>query len=119
MHLRLSACVSERVFARRFSDTGAHWANKEISWAEEKAVINGYPDGSFMPENTITRAEALKTVAAMYNIKGENRNFSDVSENEWYYKYITEASEIMPPVQRRTFPSGQEELLRARTRCTA
>lgn len=93
-----AACVSTCVCAE-FSDTGAHWANKEISWAEEKAVINGYPDGSFMPENTITRAEALKTVAAMYNIKGENKSFSDVSENEWYYKYITEASEIMPPVQ--------------------
>ncbi len=40
-----------------FSDTNGHQAEEAINWATERGLINGYPDGTFRPNNTITRAE--------------------------------------------------------------
>ena len=41
------------------SDT--HWAGKQIAYLQEE--IKGYPDGTFRPENTVTRAEFLTLFA--------------------------------------------------------
>ncbi len=40
-----------------FKDTNGHWAEKEIDKAVNSGILNGYPDGTFKPDNTITRAE--------------------------------------------------------------
>ena len=46
-----------------FSDVSAnHWASGYINVAEMKGVVNGYPDGTFKPEASITYAEALKMI---------------------------------------------------------
>jgi uncharacterized protein YkwD len=49
-----------------FADTVSHWAAQQgyIQAAVRAGAIIGYPDGTFRPQNNITRAEALKTVAA-------------------------------------------------------
>lgn len=41
-----------------FTDTENHWAMTEIGRLAKKGMVNGYPDGSFRPDNPITRAEA-------------------------------------------------------------
>ena len=39
-----------------FTDTDGHWATAAITkWSEEYSIINGYEDGSFRPDNSITR----------------------------------------------------------------
>ena len=43
----------------RFTDMGSHWADVTIGKLIELGVINGYGDGTFKPDNTITRAEFL------------------------------------------------------------
>jgi len=67
-----------------------HWAYTFISSAAAANIIEGYPDGTFRPEESITRAEMTKLLAAMvektYN--GEV-NFSDVSKNHWAEEEIT------------------------------
>jgi hypothetical protein len=60
----------------------------------EKGIISGYPDGSFQPERTINRAEALKII--FETIEGQleeatNSGFPDVPESEWFAKYVTTA----------------------------
>lgn len=40
-----------------FKDTKEHWARKEIEKAVNNNILNGYPDGTFKPEQTVTRAE--------------------------------------------------------------
>ncbi len=48
-----------------FSDVPAgHWAETYINELTSNGVINGYPDGTFGPEGTITRAEFIKLVIA-------------------------------------------------------
>jgi len=59
-----------------------------ISYLSENNIINGYPDGTFKPGNTINRAEFMKIVigATDTNIYGDNC-FPDV-KNEWFASYI-------------------------------
>jgi len=49
----------------KFSDVPAdHWAAGYINVAVDVGVINGYPDGTFKPENQVTFAEAIKMIVA-------------------------------------------------------
>ncbi len=68
-----------------------------IEYLYNKGVISGYPDGSFKPDQTINRAEALKMVMLATDKAGETEqqiDFPDVSEEDWFYEYVTKAVEI-------------------------
>lgn len=61
--------------------------------SEHKAYIFGYADGTFRPDNNMSRAEATAIFARLISEKkGEKisgkSNFNDVSKNEWYSDYI-------------------------------
>ncbi|WP_342514308.1 S-layer homology domain-containing protein [Sporosarcina sp. FSL K6-1522] len=45
-----------------FTDVGNNWAKEFIEKAAQTGVIKGYPDGTFRPNNTITRAQAASIV---------------------------------------------------------
>lgn len=54
------------VFAESdFSDINGHWAESEIEKAYSTGIINGDGDGTFRPDDTITRAEYVKMFTAM------------------------------------------------------
>jgi murein DD-endopeptidase MepM/ murein hydrolase activator NlpD len=75
-----------------FSDVPASHSNsKAISFLAEKGVINGYPDGTFKPDATVTRAEALKFVieGIRAGMEISDLPFKDVKSNDWYYKYVS------------------------------
>ncbi len=67
-----------------------YWGYESIQSLFEKGVINGYKDGSFKPENSITRAEFAKILCLAFSIneKDESISFDDVSEDKWYFEYI-------------------------------
>ena len=44
------------VFASQFADANNNWAANHIDWAISQGIVQGYPDGTFRPTNTITRA---------------------------------------------------------------
>ena len=46
------------------SDIQGHWAQKEIEEAIDRGWVNGYPDDTFRPEKTISRAEFTKMLLA-------------------------------------------------------
>lgn len=53
------------VFALTFTDVPEdYWAISYITDLTEKGVVNGYPNGTFEPEGTISRGEFLKLVIA-------------------------------------------------------
>lgn len=62
-----------------------------------KAYISGYEDGTFRPDNTITRAEVAAIIARCSSDFDENKtyssNFTDVSGDEWYANYVGYATE--------------------------
>lgn len=47
----------------QFSDTKGHWAAKEITAAAKSGLIQGFPDGTFRPEQSITQEQFLSLVA--------------------------------------------------------
>ena len=85
--------LSQTAFAS-FSDVSQDFhLYQSINWLEKQGVVVGYSDGTFRPENDVTRAEFLKM---LYETTGmENHNptlpFPDVPLDIWYTKYIKEA----------------------------
>ncbi len=82
-----------------FSDLAGHWAEPYIASAVEKGWVNGYPDGSFKPEQYITRAEfatlvnnVLERHVHKEDILKEARYFPDLEEDEWYYEAMSVAT---------------------------
>jgi uncharacterized secreted protein with C-terminal beta-propeller domain len=77
-----------------FNDVAGDYINATaIDYLKTAGVISGYPDGSYMPQNEINRAEFTKiVVGAIYtDVKGSNC-FPDVKE-DWYAPYVCTAKE--------------------------
>lgn len=78
-----------------FSDIKDHWAQKDIEQLATLKLLSGYPDGTFRPDYTVTRAEFA---AMLFNVfeyadleptAGSQVNFSDVSRDDWYYDCVS------------------------------
>jgi len=82
------------VFAESFNDIGGHWAEKEIVSAQEKGIVNGDGTGNFRPNDTVTRAEFVKMLAAMVVPKLGAEDVPDdyKTEENWYSKYYNFAT---------------------------
>lgn len=78
------------------SDVRNHWAYSEVFYLLSLKAINGYPDGTFKPNNNITREEFVKVITLAIGIQESNlatNIFTDVAENRWSNKIITSAIE--------------------------
>ena len=84
-----------------FSDIASHWAKDEISAAANNGWINGYTDGTFRPNNKITRAEAMTLVnrvlkrlpETVEDLHNDMIKWSDNSDTSaWYYLAVQEAT---------------------------
>lgn len=76
-----------------FSDVSeSHWAKEPIRALSAAGYINGYTDGSFGPDNKITRAEFVTIINNVKaNTKISSKTFSDLSADAWYYNAINSA----------------------------
>ena len=71
------------------TDIRGHWAETTITKWINEGRINGYPDGSFKPEDNISRAEFVVLVNKAFGYtSGASISFSDVSSNDWYYNEV-------------------------------
>jgi len=80
--------------ATALSDISGHWAEKSINALLDKNYVSGYPDGTFKPDNAVTRAEFLKILTSVLNIPpatGGTSQFSDVTPEDWFFGYIVAA----------------------------
>ena len=83
----------------KFSDIAGHWAAKAIDEAYIKGIIKGYSDGTFRPDQAVTRAEAMKIVNGILGrpidtcvlIEGI-KLWPDVASEAWYYYVVAEAT---------------------------
>ncbi len=83
------------VFAQAVSapDIESHWAKAEISSWMGQGFITGYPDGTFKPNNTITRAEFISIVNRLFAFSEKAPvPFSDVKESDWFHAEFAKAA---------------------------
>lgn len=87
--------VEGQTYPTTFSDVDeAAWYADYIGYMQRYGVINGYEDGTFRPDNTITRAEFVTIASRMIEIADDiDVDFADVSLEHWAYDYIAFASE--------------------------
>ena len=85
----------------RFTDISGKWYTTYINLAAELAIVNGYPDGTFRPENRITRAEAMQIVNNTLRrtphkdhlLPESSMNmWPDNPRTAWYYAAVQEAT---------------------------
>ena len=84
-----------------FADVTSHWAKDEISIAANHGWIKGYEDGSFKPDQKITRAETMTLVNRVLNRLPETKDdlhkdmktwIDNMDETAWYYLAVQEAT---------------------------
>ena len=83
-----------------FNDISGHWAEKEIRRAASLGWIKGYADGSFKPDQNITRAEAASMINRMLHRLPETVDdlldgmiqWQDNQPSDWYYINMQEAT---------------------------
>lgn len=73
-----------------FSDLyKAEWAREYIMHLYEKGIVAGYENGEFAPLNALKREEFASIASNAFGVVGEaDMNFSDVSEQGWYYSSV-------------------------------
>ena len=84
-----------------FSDISGHWAELDIAIAANNGWIMGYPDGTFRPNQTITRAEAMALInRVLARIPESPQDLLDgmktwpdnMNTDKWYYIPVQEAT---------------------------
>ena len=88
--------------ADRFSDIAGHWAEKYIKLAAGNGWIEGYPDGTFLPQRNITRAETATMInRVLERVPSQEsrlldravmQTWPDANPGDWFYLAIQEAT---------------------------
>jgi hypothetical protein len=78
--------------AANLKDISGHWAQSQIENLVNKDIIKGYPDNTFRPENSITRAELAVMVNKAFSFTNTTDiNFKDVKSTDWFASDIAKA----------------------------
>ena len=83
-----------------FPDVSSEWFAKYVCYALEQGFVSGYPDGSFRPDQTVNRVEALKIIFNIMQITEmdflttvNGEEFSDVPTDQWYSYFVYDAQD--------------------------
>ncbi|HZD60511.1 MAG TPA: S-layer homology domain-containing protein, partial [Anaerolineae bacterium] len=79
-----------------FFDIEGHWAQEEIGGSATKGIVIGYPDGTFRPNNAVTRAEFIKVLMESLDVPQAataTPTFSDVRPGDWFFGYVEGAAD--------------------------
>lgn len=88
--------VREEYDATHFDFTDVNenaWYAKAISTLTNLDIITGYSDGTFRPNNAITRAEFATICSRVDALSAGNKTFTDVTAAHWAYRYIASAAD--------------------------
>ncbi|KWW96815.1 hypothetical protein TR75_12010 [Hydrogenibacillus schlegelii] len=79
----------------------SHWAYNAIETAVRLGFLDGYPDGTFRPNNPVTRAETVVILSKALGrgplVDGQTAvrsHYRDVQRSDWYFGWIEGASRV-------------------------
>ena len=108
----------------RFTDIAGHWAEAYIKLAAGNGWIEGYPDGSFRPNQSITRAETVTMInRVLERVPSEEDHllservmltFPDCKSGQWFYIAIQEATNSHTYERAVTEKNGDEQWIALR-----
>ncbi len=94
-HLMLMVSLTVSLFfsaevqaAVTVSDIQNHWAANPIQSLAEREVVNGYPDGTFKPDQAITRAELAKIISKAFNYQPVKDSSIADTDGHWAAAYM-------------------------------
>lgn len=117
----------ESTYKNCFPDVKDDWYAPYVCYAKEQGWVEGYSDSYFHPENTVSRAEALKMILKSFAIdvptvaNVSELPFDDVFSSTWYAPYVVTAYEkgmleetgtAFDPNEGRTRAEVSEEIFR-------
>lgn len=80
-----------------FSDTNGHWAETFICWLKDTGISGGYPDGTYKPNNNVTRAEMAVMLQKEFNYTATGMVLANAGVNSWNVLY---EPTVMPLIYR-------------------
>ena len=88
------ARTNPEVKAEGFADISGHWSEEYVARLAEKKVISGYADNTFRPANAVTRAEFVKMLTVLFDVKASgSADFADVPADAWYAEAVCAATQ--------------------------
>ena len=94
------------------ADYDNHWAKEAITKWSEKEVLEGYEDGTFKPNNKVTRGELAAIIVRVFGLTDTSaaEKYTDVEATKWYASDIAKVSSagIMNNYEDGTFKPNQE-----------
>lgn len=86
--------IKGHIYNHNFKDlSNTRWSATAISYMNELGLIKGYPDGTFKPEKSITRAEFAAMATRFANLFGGGlQGFVDVPYTHWANDVISKAA---------------------------
>lgn len=105
-----------KINSQVFKDVPNDYKYQEaIKYLKDNGIVNGYSDGTYLPERTLNRAELLKIVIESkytdeFKSYSSQNCFSDIPTNQWYTEYICYAKEkgIIVGYSDNTFRPAQD-----------
>ena len=100
--IALGVNIMNGVYA--FSDFDKnHWAYNNVVEMQEKGIVSGYNDGTFKPDNSLTREQFVIMLVNALKLKNNNKgNFTDI-DNRWSTEYIKTAGYCLVDDGEKTF----------------
>ena len=80
-----------------FTDVKEEWFARYVCYAKVQGWVTGYADGSFKPEQTVNKVEALKMMIESYVLNEGSytpETFVDVQNTDWFYQYVSFAQQF-------------------------
>lgn len=82
-------------FDNSFADVNGHWGQSYVETIANKLIVEGYEDGSFGPDRSITRAEFATVIVRSLGLSSKTgtSSFSDVKADDWFANAVGLAAE--------------------------
>ena len=78
------------------SDVKGHWAESYIETLRGLGIMEGYPDGTFRPNNNVTKAELVTLLNRTFGLKDKKSiSYTDVAASKWYYEQFQLATDYV------------------------